>query len=118
MGERARRREVMEVRASAPCEGGRRSFNIFTFEFRAGSMSGDSNPVSETPLEAQGDPGQGEGHGPEGHAGGAEVSGDADPGAQGPDPEDDDGAGAADPPAGLEAEFAALQAEHESLRSQ
>jgi molecular chaperone GrpE len=82
-------------------------------------MSGDSNPVSEIPLEVQGDPGQGEGQGPEDCAGGPQVSGDADPGAsQAPGPEVDDGAGAAEPAARHEAEFAALQEEHESLRSQ
>jgi molecular chaperone GrpE len=82
-------------------------------------MSGDSNTVSDTPHEAQVDPGLGEVREPAEGAFGAPAGGEPDPGHADPAaaPADDPSA-AADPASGLQAEFAALQAEHETLRSQ
>jgi molecular chaperone GrpE len=76
-------------------------------------MSGDSNPVSETPLEAQGDPGQVEEREPASASPAEQASVDADPDAAAAA-----GTGAGDPTARLEAELASLQAEHETLRGQ
>ncbi|MFM7513214.1 MAG: nucleotide exchange factor GrpE [Cyanobium sp.] len=80
-------------------------------------MSGDSNPVSDIPQEEQGDPGQGEVREPAEGVFGAAAGGDPAAAAAAAAAGDDESA-SADPASGLEAEFAALQAEHESLRSQ